>query len=639
MAEAAVRYWLFQANPKVFRLRDALQAEALKSFAVTSHAKDISVGDKVVLWQSGRLPACFGLATVIAAAGDYPIDTEEASFFVEQPIEAQRVMLRVEYNLWQKPVTRDIVLADEVLSQLPVGLPGTNFAITEAQYKQMEQWAQRIDLVAEPAVTYEPRQAVDHPLNLILYGPPGTGKTYQAVNHALSIIEGRPMEELALEERAFLKRRFDEYLGAGQIAFVTFHQAFAYEDFVEGIKPLATQEGLSYVIQDGIFKLMCNDARNMFIETLLNEQPPPAFQLQFSRLYAEFLAFLKTPAFTYFQTADNKRLFLHRVLPYGNLAVRPEKSFTVYTIQKKLLRKLYHRFESVEEMMADEALPHMVGTKDTSAYIAIMAALHQFEVDYHMQQIVQQQWTPDGESALDVIEDVAALSDQLIAKCKRFVLIIDEINRGNVPAIFGDLITLIESDKREGRLEAISVVLPYSKTYFSIPPNIFILGTMNSSDRSTAQLDLALRRRFAFKALYPDPSLLPKLAISPMIAGINLEKLLAAINSRIEVLLDRDFAIGHAYFLEIDTLDGLKEVFAQSVIPLLEACFYGDLQKIGWVLGRDFVKIKSPDQFELADFDGVMPGEWQTASRFELVPLEGLQEAAFIRIYDKNYQG
>lgn len=288
--------------------------------------------------------------------------------------------------------------------------------------------------------------------------------------------------------------------------------------------------------------------------------------------------------------------------------------------------------------MADEALPHLVGAKDTSAYIAIMGALHQFELDYHLQQMVQQQWTPDGETALDVIEDVAALPDQLIDKCKKYVLIIDEINRGNVPAIFGDLISLIETDKREGRLEALSVVLPYSKTYFSVPPNLFIIGTMNSSDRSTTQLDLALRRRFAFQSLRPDPALLPKMAISPMIAGIDLQRLLTAINDRIEVLLGSDYAIGHAYFLEIDTLDGLKEVFAQSVLPLLEAYFYGDYQKIGWVLGRDFVTKMEPHRFEMADFDDAMPGDWQAGPRYEPVSFEQLQEAAFIRIYDKNYQ-
>tara|TARA_R110002126_G_scaffold55819_1_gene149596 strand:+ start:68 stop:814 length:747 start_codon:yes stop_codon:yes gene_type:complete len=193
---------------------------------------------------------------------------------------------------------------------------------------------------------------------------------------------------------------------------------------------------------------------------------------------------------------------------------------------------------------------------------------------------------------LNKYKEISSLSEKEKQSNDKYVLIIDEVNRGNVSAIFGELITLIEADKRAGENETISVTLPYSKTKFSVPNNLYIIGTMNTADRSIEALDTALRRRFTFIEIAPKPELFHNKPIE----DINIEMLLTTINSRIELLIDKDHKIGHSYFLNIDNLGDLKQVFKKSVIPLLEEYFFGDYGKIGLVLGSSFIQLKDDQE-------------------------------------------
>ena len=484
MPKAKVNYWLFQANPQVFRLQEALADDALRTFAVKAHKKSIAEGDKIILWQSGKKAGCYALATALSTPQLIPHSEKEIAYFKSTPAEDQRILLQIDYNLWNRPITKEIVPNSQPFQEFYAGIPGTNFKATQIQYQQLVEVVEHLDMMHEPEVEYATNRFYQHTLNTILQGPPGTGKTYQTVNYALSIIENRTLKELAIEPRKDLRQRFEKYRTKGQIQFITFHQSYAYEDFVEGIKPSTKDGQIEYNIEDGIFKQI-------------------------------------------------------------------------------------------------------------------------------------------------------ALKAKASAKYKqKHVLIIDEINRGNIPAIFGELISLIEPDKRAGQTESIETLLPYSKTSFSIPPNLYLLGTMNTSDRSIEAMDIALRRRFNFVEMPPQPVLL-----QPAIeAGVNLEKLLGTINNRIEALLDKDHLIGHAYFMEVATLDDLMELFAKKIIPLLKEYFFGDLNKIGLVLGRQFFnKIKPADATVFGDFDGEFVEALNYKKVYVLKAPIDWKERDFIKVYDKDY--
>lgn len=271
--------------------------------------------------------------------------------------------------------------------------------------------------------------------NTILYGPPGTGKTYNTVKYALAIIEkDKSLSELDSEDYNELLRRYNEYKAQNKIAFVTFHQSYSYEDFIEGIKPVICEQngakGIYYDVIPGVFKEFCKKADG----------------------------------------AESNRVF-----------------------------------------------------------------------------------------------------------------IIDEINRGNISKIFGELITLIEPSKRKGAREEMTAVLPYSKDSFSVPDNVYIIGTMNTADRSIALIDTALRRRFDFVEKMPNADIYKDVVVE----GVDIKRLMETINGRIYYLYDREHTVGHAYFMELlenKTLNTLKGILKNGVFPLLQEYFYDDYDKIAQTL-------------------------------------------------------
>lgn len=211
----------------------------------------------------------------------------------------------------------------------------------------------------------------------------------------------------------------------------------------------------------------------------------------------------------------------------------------------------------------------------------------------------------------------------------RYAIFIDEINRGNVSAIFGELITLIEPDKRIGAINELRVKLPYSKREFGVPKNVDIIGTMNTADRSVEALDTALRRRFSFIEMQPNPEIL----LNSEYKDVDLKQLLETINQRIEVLIDKDHQIGHSYFIGIQNLEDLKQIFKDKIIPLLEEYFYGDFGKIGLVLGGSFIyqeenKAKFPKNFNYEnDF-------LEDKKVYRFTPFENWDEQTFISVYE-----
>lgn len=455
------------------------------------------------------------------------------------------------------------------------------------------------------------------PRNQILYGPPGTGKTYCTVAHAVALLEG--VEEDALhaalqvqfgsdqgKQRKELRRRYENYRRDGRLTLVTFHQAFTYEDFIEGIKPLPPDESgqMRYDVVDGVFKLMCHRARQATSTSVAAS--PSSFDDLFDALLTDLGERLRTQDGVELKTPTNRTIRVYEVS--NNMIWYRHTDSVNHHVTRKGLKEYYERYHGVA--------PDEIGNLDTGITNAKKTLL-----------LLLLELTKKVQPPTSLPPTQAAQPTHL-----PYVLIIDEINRGNVANIFGELITLIEDDKRAGQPEALSVQLPYSKQDFSVPQNLYLLGTMNTADRSVEALDTALRRRFNFTEMLPRPELLPA-----DVEGINLRELLTAINARLEQLLDHDHCLGHALLIHVKTLDQLREAFRRSILPLLQEYFFGDWGKIGLVLGAAFItqinKKVGATGYKLLSFGSYSTGELSEKSVYRLTDIQQVPAQAFQAIY------
>ncbi|MBE9610865.1 AAA family ATPase [Chitinilyticum litopenaei] len=425
------------------------------------------------------------------------------------------------------------------------------------------------------------------PLNQILYGPPGTGKTYQTVNAALEILEPSLLQQHG-HDRKLLKAHFDKLVSDGRIRFVTFHQSFSYEDFVEGMRAETNETNgqIRYAVVDGVFKSLCSDAQD-------GGKVTSAFELAVENLQEKLEASggrlkLKTVRGKEFEVSyDGGKTF--RVFPLST-----ENDDPYYVASMDNVRKLFAG-ESKRGMYNPSYVDGML--RYLQAECGLPAMIEAEKPHMHAQP---------------------------------YVLIIDEINRGNISRIFGELITLIEPSKRAGAAEELKVTLPYSKDSFSVPGNVYLIGTMNTADRSLAGLDLALRRRFTFREMPPRPELLAGITIEGA-EGLDLAKMLQVMNQRITVLLDREHTLGHAYFMPLQaepTLVRLATIFRQDILPLLQEYFFEDWEHIRWVLND---QCKNPaEAFIVADSALKLPSLFpKVHDKLRQSPQWTLNDAAF----------
>ncbi|PTA66924.1 DUF4357 domain-containing protein [Deinococcus arcticus] len=473
---------------------------------------------------------------------------------------------------------------------------------------------------AEPVIEVAGTQTLAHepqafqpvpgvPLNQILYGPPGTGKTYRVVEEALAVLDPVFLADHAGREgRAARKARYDGLVAQGRVSFITFHQSFGYEDFIEGIKPVMTGGVLSYRLDDGVFLKAVRAAGGHLDSPTSDEQPTPAVPqaqpgTQVWRMYIDGSV----------PVSRIRDLSLTRgELRMGSFKTKP-RDLTHLGVEELSGRQLLFK----DSMRTGDLVLLATGV-DRIGAVGIVTGDYLFDphsdpafaTDYAHARSVN--WLATGLNlsatgtlgkpfAPPTLQRVTGVSPEQVLKAlglalppeplqrpgpsvQPHVLIIDEINRGNISKIFGELITLLESSKRAGASEALSVTLPLSRRTLSIPQSLYVIGTMNTADRSLTLLDAALRRRFVFKPVWPEPELLPVLTLEH--TGLDLRKFLFVINDRIERLLSREQVIGHAYLLGLPaTLEGVASAVRERILPLLEEYFFEDWSKIREVLG------------------------------------------------------
>ncbi|GGW49094.1 McrB family protein [Alishewanella tabrizica] len=421
-------------------------------------------------------------------------------------------------------------------------------------------------------------------LNQIFFGPPGTGKTYITIEAAVKAAD----TGFIWECREQLKARYDELVTAGRIRFVTFHQSYSYEDFVEGLSATSTDGKISYEKKLGVFRKLVNAAREYRTTEVRKASD------SFSDCWQAFI-----------QQLDES--------PAGVSIKTKRSQFVITEVEDNTIRFDKNQGNSVHTL-----------------------ALSTLQAVFDGQREVHGGLQPYYDALITHIRELGQKLSATEVVRQNYVLVIDEINRGNISRIFGELITLIEPSKRIGAPEALEVTLPLTGDKFGVPDNLYIIGTMNTADRSLAGLDLALRRRFTFVEVQPQPELLDDVDVE----GVNIDVMLRVMNQRITALLDRDHCIGHAYFMPLQdnpSLELLADIFAQNILPLLQEYFFEDWQRIGWVLADQtkpdslafIVKDKTIDAQQL--FPGVSQFKPRDCWRINTAALQ--QAEAYQRIY------
>lgn len=520
-------------------------------------------------------------------------------------------------------------------------------AVVEA-YEEEEVMARADDeMVVAKGADSEQKSAF--PLNQILYGPPGTGKTYYTTELAVRIADPEWYQAAELRYaqtttlREVVKARYLELFASRRIMFTTFHQSFSYEDFVEGIRASSEEGVLKYEVEDGVFKQMCDQAR---VEVQAGSQAP--ISLVGRRVWKMSLGNTQSDeGHLYDECIENgyvllgyggnidftqciRREDIHELLEQqGSSLNKSDYSVSaVHTFRNKMnpgdlviVSDGNQRFRAIAEITGDYAF---LGNDEREDYQQLRRVewLRIYAPSLPVGQLFKKSLTQRTlyelkATTLDRARLEALLSPSTeVARHLPHVLIIDEINRGNISRIFGELITLLEPSKRAGANDEQSVVLPYSKQEFSVPDNLYVIGTMNTADRSLARLDLALRRRFSFIERLPQAEVLGETRVH----GVQLSTLLRWMNLRIEALLDAEHVIGHTYFLPVTRLETeqaralkLGEIFRDKIIPLLREYFFEDYERIAWVL-NDPVKptaarfIQSSREADLPGLEALFPG-------------------------------
>lgn len=401
--------------------------------------------------------------------------------------------------------------------------------------------------------------------NLILQGAPGTGKTYNTAALAVAICE---QNDVNLNDHAAVMERYEQLCKEGQIAFTTFHQSMDYEDFVEGIKPrILDDNSMIYETEDGIFKLIANKASNIRpIEKPTKKSTPIISNSDFDTIYNSILSDIKQGKINSYQTMHTEQ----------RLSIKDNR--ILFRADSKHPRTENERnFELMYNYFVKNNIYNLSNWKRENYWDLISkltngrtTTLDYAEYGWLLQEMLNRTNQKNHLEENTVDDDLDVSIDNSIILKKNYVLIIDEINRGNVSKIFGELITLLEADKRSDANHPITVTLPYSKEPFSVPSNLYIIGTMNTTDRSVGFIDYAVRRRFAFATLKADRQILINNGCDESSKNVRLFDAVKTFleNHKADMDID-DLMVGHSYFMAQDVQELLLKL-QYEIIPLIQ---------------------------------------------------------------------
>ena len=526
-------YWIFQGNPKVYDFKKGLRDSLITNWTVSAHKDKIREGDKVILWIGGKNSGCYALAEVTSNPKLLK-ENRSDKLWKKEDKSTTKVDIKITHNLIGSPISKNDIKQIKELSKLNVGNQGTNFKATKEEYDAI------VNLI-ENDKNVESNN-MNHSLNTILYGPPGTGKTYNTVLRAAEIVEERTIDSYdeALEI-------FNDKLHS-QIEFVTFHQNYSYEDFIQGLRPdTKNDKDLTFEKKDGVFKKLADNARMNLEESKKSES-----EIEKIKQFEEALEILKEKIIesdelnepvkinnTAYFTAVEEDAFRYSA---DNWTLG-ERGFNGFRMKYSDLIRFYE--EGITERKQIKTLENISGlAKQHATYFV---------------------------KAFELVKELMPKSVKTVGpiKKKNYVIIIDEINRANISRVFGELITLIEPDKRSHGKIPMKAKLP-SGDEFSVPSNLYIIGTMNTADKSIALLDIALRRRFEFVPMYP------KYKIKD--TEIYDVDILRRINEEIIRTKGHDFQIGHSYFMG-ENKDIIQRM-NNKVIPLLLEYYMNDADEV-----------------------------------------------------------
>jgi hypothetical protein len=687
------RYWLFQAHEKLFDLVGVLREDSLRVWQVRQHKNDIQIGDRVVICLAGNGAGIYAIATVETAPAALPEDAPQSKFWKGGEQEKfDRVNLRINRNLWDRPLLRENVQSSRALKDLPMGRQGTIFSLTQEQFDavvsatshrephywiyapgpQAVHWDEfyKEGIIAlgwdevDDLRSYADRESIQNKLktiypekssyiydslalwefsNVMQPGDIVIAKKGRSQFVGYGIVVGsytyNPQRSTYRHTRRIEWRNRGEWSsGDHKIVTKTLTDISKYPDYVKDIRaligiegntmPLSTKEllpskniilygppgtGKTYKLRKDYMELFTDRTAALTTEERAAEL---VRNLSWWEVIAIALLDAKDHRSTVKQILEHPlvdarwkqsanrtpRAMLWAALQTHTKADCPNVKYAS-RIEPLIFSKDETSTWSIDATLARVEIPTLQDTLHayrspkpeggTEVRRFKFTTFHQsFSYEDFIEGIKPQMDGQDGELLAYEIRDGVLkemVREAKLNPSKRYALFIDEINRGNVASIFGELITLIEDDKRLEAANALTAVLPYSREEFGIPQNLYIIGTMNTADRSVEALDTALRRRFTFLEMRPDRSLVPE----PAGMKVDLKRLFDVINARIEQLLDHDHCIGHAYFMEVNDINDLCLVFANKIIPLLREYFYGNPAKVGMVLGDRFVTRKT----------------------------------------------